>query len=176
MLEEIRDGLRLTFKELVEALVDKLTPKHDGTKKKLVGVLHGERDEWVLLAGGMEERLGFGLQEIQAGGRRHRSESRKLVAALRPQEVREGAAVGVAGRVSWHKGGESSEPRRHPVSRRSEARPSGPDISVRLLPDRPTGQSRRSARESSWPSVRWHARTTGNRDAASRVCRMPADW
>jgi hypothetical protein len=38
MLEEIRDGLRLTFKELVDALVDKLTPKPDGTKKKLVGV------------------------------------------------------------------------------------------------------------------------------------------
>ena len=38
MLEEIRDGLRLTFKELVDALVDKLTPKPDGTRKKLVGV------------------------------------------------------------------------------------------------------------------------------------------
>jgi len=38
MLEEIRDGLRLTFKELVDALVDKLTPRPDGTKKKLVGV------------------------------------------------------------------------------------------------------------------------------------------
>jgi hypothetical protein len=38
MLEEIRDGLRLTFKELVDALVDKLTPKPDGMRKKLVGV------------------------------------------------------------------------------------------------------------------------------------------
>jgi hypothetical protein len=38
MLEEIRDGLRLTFKELVDALVDKLGPKPDGTRKKLVGV------------------------------------------------------------------------------------------------------------------------------------------
>jgi hypothetical protein len=38
MLEEIRDGLRLTFKELVDALVDKLTPGADGTRKKLVGV------------------------------------------------------------------------------------------------------------------------------------------
>jgi hypothetical protein len=38
MLEEIRDGLRLTFKELVDALVDKLTPRPDGTRKKLVGV------------------------------------------------------------------------------------------------------------------------------------------
>jgi hypothetical protein len=38
MLEEIRDGLRLTFKELVDALVEKLTPKPDGTRKKLVGV------------------------------------------------------------------------------------------------------------------------------------------
>jgi len=38
MLEEIRDGLRLTFKELVDALVDKLTPGPDGTRKKLVGV------------------------------------------------------------------------------------------------------------------------------------------
>src|SRR5262245_8728743 len=38
MLEEIRDGLRLTFKELVDALVDKLTPGTDGTRKKLVGV------------------------------------------------------------------------------------------------------------------------------------------
>src|SRR5688572_12236025 len=38
MLEEIRDGLRLTFKELVDALVDKLSPRSDGTRKKLVGV------------------------------------------------------------------------------------------------------------------------------------------
>ena len=38
MLEEIRDGLRLTFKELVDALVDKLTPAPDGARKKLVGV------------------------------------------------------------------------------------------------------------------------------------------
>jgi hypothetical protein len=38
MLEEIRDGLRLTFKELVDALVDKLAPRPDGTRKKLVGV------------------------------------------------------------------------------------------------------------------------------------------
>jgi len=38
MLEEIRDGLRLTFKELVDALADRLTPKPDGTRKKLVGV------------------------------------------------------------------------------------------------------------------------------------------
>lgn len=38
MLDEIRDGLRLTFKELVDALVDKLTPRPDGTRKKLVGV------------------------------------------------------------------------------------------------------------------------------------------
>ena len=38
MLEEIRDGLRLTFKELVDALVDKLSPRPDGTRKKLVGV------------------------------------------------------------------------------------------------------------------------------------------
>jgi hypothetical protein len=38
MLEEIRDGLRLTFKELIDALVDKLTPRPDGTRKKLVGV------------------------------------------------------------------------------------------------------------------------------------------
>ena len=38
MLDEIRLGLRLTFKELVDALVDKLTPKPDGTRKKLVGV------------------------------------------------------------------------------------------------------------------------------------------
>jgi hypothetical protein len=38
MLEEIRDGLRLTFKELVDALVDKLTPRPDGARKKLVGV------------------------------------------------------------------------------------------------------------------------------------------
>jgi hypothetical protein len=38
MLEEIRDALRLTFKELVDALVDKLTPRPDGTRKKLVGV------------------------------------------------------------------------------------------------------------------------------------------
>ncbi len=38
MLDEIRVGLRLTFKELVDALVDKLTPKPDGTRKKLVGV------------------------------------------------------------------------------------------------------------------------------------------
>jgi hypothetical protein len=38
MLEEIRDGLRLTFKELVDALVDRLTPRPDGTRKKLVGV------------------------------------------------------------------------------------------------------------------------------------------
>ena len=38
MLEEIRDGLRLTFKELVNALVDRLSPRPDGTRKKLVGV------------------------------------------------------------------------------------------------------------------------------------------
>ena len=38
MLDEIRVGLRLTFKELVDALVDKLTPRPDGTRKKLVGV------------------------------------------------------------------------------------------------------------------------------------------
>jgi len=38
MLEEIRDGLRLTFKELVDALVDRLSPGPDGTRKKLVGV------------------------------------------------------------------------------------------------------------------------------------------
>ena len=38
MLDEIRLGLRLTFKELVDALVDRLTPKPDGTRKKLVGV------------------------------------------------------------------------------------------------------------------------------------------
>jgi len=38
MLEEIRDGLRLTFKELVDALVDRLSPRPDGTRKKLVGV------------------------------------------------------------------------------------------------------------------------------------------
>ena len=38
MLEEIRDGLRLTFKELVDALVDKLSLRPDGTRKKLVGV------------------------------------------------------------------------------------------------------------------------------------------
>src|SRR5262249_26196181 len=38
MVEEIRDGLRLTFKQLVNALVDTLTPKPDGTRKKLVGV------------------------------------------------------------------------------------------------------------------------------------------
>lgn len=38
MLDEIRDGLRLTFKELVDALVDRLTPQPDGTRKKLVGV------------------------------------------------------------------------------------------------------------------------------------------
>jgi hypothetical protein len=38
MLEEIRDGLRLTFKELVDALVDKLAPRPDGARKKLVGV------------------------------------------------------------------------------------------------------------------------------------------
>ena len=37
MLQKIRDGLRLTFKELVDALVDKLTPRPDGTRKKLVG-------------------------------------------------------------------------------------------------------------------------------------------
>jgi hypothetical protein len=37
MMQEIRDGLRLTFKELVDALVDKLTPRPDGTRKKLVG-------------------------------------------------------------------------------------------------------------------------------------------
>ena len=33
MLKEIRDGLRLTYKELVDALVDKLTPNPDGTRK-----------------------------------------------------------------------------------------------------------------------------------------------
>jgi hypothetical protein len=38
MLEEIRGGLRLTFKELMDALVDRLTPRPDGTRKKLVGV------------------------------------------------------------------------------------------------------------------------------------------
>jgi hypothetical protein len=38
MLEEIRGGLRLTFKELVDALVDRLTARPDGTRKKLVGV------------------------------------------------------------------------------------------------------------------------------------------
>jgi hypothetical protein len=38
MLAEIRDGLRFAFKELVDALVDKLTPAPDGTRKKLVGV------------------------------------------------------------------------------------------------------------------------------------------
>ena len=38
MLDEIRVGLRVTFKELVDALVDKLSPKPDGTRKKLVGV------------------------------------------------------------------------------------------------------------------------------------------
>ena len=38
MLDEIRDGLRLTFKELVDALVDKFTPRTDGARKKLVGV------------------------------------------------------------------------------------------------------------------------------------------
>jgi hypothetical protein len=38
MLDEIRDGLRLTFKELVDALVDRLSPRPDGTRKKLVGV------------------------------------------------------------------------------------------------------------------------------------------
>ena len=37
MLQEIRAGLRLTFKELVDALVDKLTPRPDGTRKKLIG-------------------------------------------------------------------------------------------------------------------------------------------
>ena len=35
MLDEIRDGLRLTFKELVDALVERLTPNPDGTRKKL---------------------------------------------------------------------------------------------------------------------------------------------
>jgi hypothetical protein len=38
MLDEIRVGVRLTFKELVDALVDRLSPKPDGTRKKLVGV------------------------------------------------------------------------------------------------------------------------------------------
>jgi hypothetical protein len=38
MLDEIRDGLRLTFKELVDALVDKFSPRPDGARKKLVGV------------------------------------------------------------------------------------------------------------------------------------------
>ena len=38
MLDKIQDGLRLTFKELVDALVDALAPKPDGTRKKLVGV------------------------------------------------------------------------------------------------------------------------------------------
>jgi hypothetical protein len=38
MLDDIRLGLRLTFKELVDTLVDKLAPKPDGTRKKLVGV------------------------------------------------------------------------------------------------------------------------------------------
>src|SRR5262245_57731933 len=38
MLEEIRDGLRLTLKEVVDVLVKQLTPRPDGTRKKLVGV------------------------------------------------------------------------------------------------------------------------------------------
>lgn len=38
MISEIRDGLRLTFKQLIDALVDRLTPQADGTRKKLVGV------------------------------------------------------------------------------------------------------------------------------------------
>jgi hypothetical protein len=38
MLEEIRDGLRFTFKELIDSLVDKLKPQPDGSKKRLVGV------------------------------------------------------------------------------------------------------------------------------------------
>jgi hypothetical protein len=38
MLDEIRVGLRLTFKELVDALVDRLSPRPDGTRKKLVGI------------------------------------------------------------------------------------------------------------------------------------------
>jgi len=43
-------------------------------------LLHGERDERVFLAGGMEQRLGFGIGEIQAGCRRHRREGREGVA------------------------------------------------------------------------------------------------
>lgn len=38
MLDEIRDGLRYAFKELVDGLVERLTPNPDGTKKRLTGV------------------------------------------------------------------------------------------------------------------------------------------
>ncbi|HYV37198.1 MAG TPA: hypothetical protein VE988_15940, partial [Gemmataceae bacterium] len=38
MLDEIRGGLRLTFKGLLDALVDRLTARPDGTRKKFVGV------------------------------------------------------------------------------------------------------------------------------------------
>ena len=38
MLEEIRDGLRYAFKELIDGLVERLTPNPDGTKKRLTGV------------------------------------------------------------------------------------------------------------------------------------------
>lgn len=38
MMDEIRDGLRFAFKELIDAMVERLTPNADGTKKRLVGV------------------------------------------------------------------------------------------------------------------------------------------
>lgn len=38
MLDDIKGGLRVAFKQLVDGLVDKLTPNPDGTKKRLIGV------------------------------------------------------------------------------------------------------------------------------------------
>lgn len=38
MLDEVRDGLRCAFKELIDSLLVKLTPGPDGTKKRLTGV------------------------------------------------------------------------------------------------------------------------------------------
>src|SRR4051794_30439748 len=46
-------------------------------------LLHGERDERVFLAGGVEEWFGLGLQEIEAPGGRDGGKRREGVAALR---------------------------------------------------------------------------------------------
>jgi hypothetical protein len=91
MLEEIRDGLRLTFKELVDALVEKLSPRPDGTRKKLVGV-----DRLLELSGHVQQE-GRGRRRATArpggGSAWPAQRSGRIPAAQGPGPARAGAGA-----------------------------------------------------------------------------------